>query len=533
MISKKGLTQPVLAVLVTISLSACSSVSRQMPEEIHATLDQAYQQSSAQALKNIPDAVNQDLMAFDEVDAPKTLDEKRVRVTARDVPAKAFFASLLKGSDWNLVMHPNVAGSISLSLKDVTVSEALDVVADIYGYQIEKQGKLIQVYPATMRTETFPVDYLQLKRSGRSGISVTNGIVQNSSSDNSSSDSDIAAASGTEINTTSESDFWSQLQSTISAMVGKEDGHSVTVSPQASLLTVSAYPDELREIKRYLKISEKRLKRQVVLEAKILEVTLNDGYQQGINWQNITRSIGSGGISFATSVGNEFGNAVSSALGGETTLTITDGQFKSVLSFLETQGDLNVLSSPRVTASNNQKAVIKVGGDEYFVTDISFSDAKGENAKSGPNIKLTPFFSGISLDVTPQIDENNGVLLHVHPSVVDVKTELKTIKAGDNQEFKLPLAKTSVRESDSVIHANSGDVVVIGGLMKTSVSESVSKVPLLGDIPGLGNLFRSKSKQKQKTELVILLKPSVVGDKTWQQEIKRSQQLLDQWFPDK
>lgn len=204
-----------------------------------------------------------------------------------------------------------------------------------------------------------------------------------------------------------------------------------------------------------------------------------------------------------------------------------------MLNFLDTQGDLNVLSSPRVTATNNQKAVIKVGGDEYFVTDISSSDTGGDNSESGPEIELTPFFSGISLDVTPQIDDDNSVLLHVRPAVIEVQTEEKKIDLGERYgTYTLPLAKSSIRESDSVIHAQSGDVVVIGGLMKTATTDQVSKVPMLGDIPGLGHLFRNVAKKTQKTELVILLKPSVVGEQTWQQEIQRSRQLLNEWFPD-
>lgn len=526
-----GCKVPLLTVLAAMTLAACSSVDRQPPEEINKTLKEAYQQNGAQ-LKTLPDAVSRDLMAFGDQERPDSpLDNKRVRVNARDIPAKTFFASLFKDSDWNLVLHPDVSGKISVSLKDVTLAEALDVVSDIYGYQIEYTGKLVQVFPAVMRTETFAVDYLQLRREGKSSTSVTNGIVTQGSSSNDNNTSSVAATSGTVINTSAESDFWRQLEQTVRGMIGPGEGNNVMVSPQASLLTVRAYPNELREIKRYLQVAEKRLKRQVVLEAKILEVTLNDGYQQGINWKNITRSIGSGAVTIANAAAT-IGNNITTELGGQTTITIGDGQFESVLNFLETQGDLNVLSSPRVTAANNQKAMIKVGGDEYFVTNISFSDATGDNSKSGPNIELTPFFSGISLDVTPQIDENNGVLLHVHPSVIDVLTETKKLKVGKDEEFELPLAKTSVRESDSVIHAKSGDVVVIGGLMKSSVSEKVSKVPLLGDIPGVGNLFRNTAKQKQKTELVILLRPSVVGDKTWQQEIQRSQQLLDTWFPE-
>lgn len=528
-----------LTCLAATLLTACQSVGHQKPTDVQAALNEAYAQSTTQPLSALPDAVTDDLMGdFSDPAGGAMVTEKRLRINANNIDAKAFFGSLVQGTDFNLVMHPDVSGKITVSLKDVTVKEALDVVSDIYGYSIETQGRLIQIFPAALRTETFAVDYLQLQRAGVSLTSISTGAISTdsgSSSGDSGEDSERASKStgGTVIETRSESSFWMQLERAVSAMIGSGEGRSIVVSPQASLITVKAFPNELREVKRFLEVSEKRLKRQVILEAKILEVTLSDGYQQGVNWSNISKSIGSGGVDVSRPASDLAGDLISNVIGGQTNITITDGHFEAVLNFLDTQGDVNVLSSPRVTAANNQKAVIKVGGDEYFVTDISSSDSSGDNSESGPNIELTPFFSGISLDVTPQIDDDNGVLLHVHPAVIDVVTEEKTIQLGSASEpYVLPLAKTSIRESDSIIHARSGDVVVIGGLMKSSFDEKVSKVPLLGDIPGLGHLFRNVNRLKQKTELVILLQPSVVGEQTWQEEIQRSRELLNEWFPE-
>ncbi len=532
------LSHLLLAFTAAILLSACQSLGHQKPDEVQKTLNEAYAQSASQPLAELPEAVTQDLMGdVTEPAGSGAHSEKRLRINANNVDAKVFFGSLVQGSDFNLVMHPDVSGNITVSLKDVTVLEALNVVSDIYGYNVEIQGRLIQIFPAVLRTETFPVDYLQLQRSGVSLTSISTGAISTDASagsgEDEKSDRTSVPTGGTVIETLTESQFWAQLERAVSGMIGTGDGRSIVISPQAGLITVKAYPNELREVKRFLDASQKRLKRQVILEAKVLEVTLSDGYQQGVNWSNIGASIGSGGINISRPETNLAGDMISNVIGGQTNITITDGNFSSVMNFLDTQGDVNVLSSPRVTAANNQKAVIKVGGDEYFVTDISSSDTSGDNSDSGPNIELTPFFSGILLDVTPQIDDDNGVLLHVHPAVVDVVTEEKTIQLGTSSEpYVLPLAKTAIRESDSVIHARSGDVVVIGGLMKSSYEEVVSKVPLLGDIPGLGHLFRNVNRMKQKTELVILLQPSVVGEQTWQEEINRSRQLLNDWFPE-
>ncbi|WP_305813296.1 pilus (MSHA type) biogenesis protein MshL [Photobacterium leiognathi] len=528
------------------SLAGCS-MGHQNPTEIKKALNEAANEANSRPLMELPSAVNADLMPSLDggINPVNSSLEKRFRVNAKNVEAGAFFTSLVKGTPFNIVIHPGVSGRITMKLNDVTLDEVLNVASDIYGYNTTRKGNIIQVFPATLRTEVIPVDYLQLQRRGKSLTSITSGSIADSDSSSSSSndDSDSNSSSGngntttggTTIETTSDSDFWVQLEKVVSGMIGSGDGRNVMVSPQAGLISVRAFPNELREVKEFLGMSQKRLKRQVVLEAKIMEVTLDDSYQQGINWNNLTASIGGTGITMGTAAIAETlpgGNAISDLLGGQTNITISDGNFNAVMSFLSTQGDLNVLSSPRVTAANNQKAVIKVGGDEYFVTDVSSSNVSGDNNNVAPDVSLTPFFSGISLDVTPQIDDQGGVLLHVHPAVVDVQNEQKTIEVGTAKPMVLPLAKSTIRESDSIIHARTGDVVVIGGLMKSTINDQVSKVPLLGDIPGVGNLFRQINKVKKKTELVILLKPTVVTDNTWKQEIERSRSLINEWFPE-
>lgn len=533
--------------VVIVSLMGCSMGHRD-PVEMKQSLNQALNEANSRNLAVLPASVEADLMPdIEGITARSQETVKRFRIQADNVDARVFFASLVKGTEFSAAIHPEVTGSVTVNLTDVTLDDVLAVVRDMYGYEIIKKGKVIQVYPSGLRTVTIPVDYLQLKRTGRSLTSITTGTITNtdtgsssssSSSSNSSSNSNSSNSSsnskgGTEIETTSESDFWPQLEKAVAQLIGSGKGQGVVVTPQASVITVRAYPDEIREVREFLGISQQRLQRQVILEAKILEVTLSDGYQQGINWSNM--SFGNGDV-----VINKVGSAASllpgmdaigTLLQGQTNVTISDGSFKAVLNFMGTQGDLNVLSSPRVTAANNQKAVIKVGTDEYYVTDVTGVVGNGDNSNVAPDIQLTPFFSGISLDVTPQIDDQGNVLLHVHPAVIEVDEQTKQIEYAGNQ-IVLPLARSTIRESDSVIRAQDGDVVVIGGLMKSNTSNQVSKVPFLGDLPGLGYLFRNTSELTEKTELVILLKPTVVGVNTWQKELERSRELLQEWFPD-
>ncbi|MEZ9409156.1 MULTISPECIES: pilus (MSHA type) biogenesis protein MshL [Vibrio] len=547
----------VVAILVS-SLVGCSMGHRD-PVEIKESLNESINEANSKALHELPSSVQDDLMPQLDSDSMSSSMEtvKRFRIQANGVEARTFFASLVKGTEYSAAIHPSVAGNLTLNLTDVTLDEVLAVAQDMYGYDIEKRGKVIQVYPAGLRTVTIPVDYLQIKRSGRSLTTITTGTVtQSGTSSTDSSDSESSKASnssdssrsttsgGTRIDTTSESDFWPQLDAAVRHLIGSGNGQGVVVTPQASVITVRAYPDEIREVREFLGISQKRLQRQVILEAKIMEVTLSDGYQQGINW---TKMFSSNGTNYTIGMGSIVKDAAGAIipgtlpgmdpigvnLGGQSNLVVSGGSFEAVLSFMDTQGDLNVLSSPRVTAANNQKAVIKVGTDEYYVTELSSIVGSGDDANVAPKVELTPFFSGISLDVTPQIDDKGNVFLHVHPSVIEVGEEIKELNLGSVMGLvQLPLAKSSIRESDSVIRARDGDVVVIGGLMKSNTSDVTSKVPFLGDIPVLGHLFRNTNQLTQKTELVILLKPTVVGVNTWQSELERSRDLLQEWFPD-
>ncbi|HDM8045678.1 TPA: pilus (MSHA type) biogenesis protein MshL [Vibrio campbellii] len=535
--------------IVIASLMGCSMGHRD-PVEVKQVLDESINEANSRALEDIPSSVQADLMPnLDSNVSSKEGTLKRFRVQANAVEARSFFASLVKGTEYSVAIHPAVQGNITVDLSDVTLDEVLNVVQNMYGYDVVKSGKVIQVYPAGMRTVTIPVDYLQFKRSGRSLTSIVTGSVTSagtsssggssddsgsSDSNNGNGDSSTTSTGGTRIETITESDFWPMLQQAVANLIGSGKGQSVVVTPQAGVITVRAFPDEIREVREFLGVSQERMQRQVILEAKILEVTLSDGYQQGIDWSNMSASIGnSGSILVDRNPAKLPLDAIGTLLGGQTNVTFSDGNFEAVMSFMATQGDLNVLSSPRITAANNQKSVIKVGTDEYFVTELSSNAGNGENSNAVPEVELTPFFSGISLDVTPQIDNKGNVFLHVHPAVIEVEEEIKQLNlGGDFQNIQLPLAKSSIRESDSVIRAKDGDVVVIGGLMKQQNLEQVSKVPFLGDVPALGNLFRNINNVTQKTELVILLKPTVVGVNTWQKELERSRDLLQEWFPD-
>lgn len=475
--------------------------------------------------------------------------EKRFDIAANGIDVKSFFSSLVEQTPYSVVFHNDLAGTLSLDLKQVTLSEAIDAVTALYDYRVERDGNILQIFPASLSTETFSFNYLMIKRNGTSQTSISSGgITQNQNGNNSNNNNGNSnngnsfsnsssngqngnGVNGTYIESQTETDYWTELEATLSNLI-RGEGRQVILSPQAGLVTVTGFPKDIKAVKEFLKRSEENLQRQVILEARIIEVTLHDGYQQGIEWQNLLSNVGNNNITdfnFKTSAAN-VSDVVSSALGGVASISFKNADFSGVVNLLSTQGDVNVLSSPRITAINNQKAVIKVGNDEYFVTDVSSAtNSVGSNVVSNPEVELTPFFSGIALDVTPQIDDEQNVLLHVHPSVIEVVEQQKTIELQDGT-FQLPLANSSIRESDTMIRSASGDVVVIGGLMSSRTTDNTSKVPVLGSIPFLGELFTNRKEEVKKTELIILIKPVVVGKGTWQNQLQKSKSLLDKWY---
>jgi MSHA biogenesis protein MshL len=547
---------------LALAVAGCTTYRHPEPVQAKDALKQAMSEQSPTApLTSLPPSVQSELLQLNRPQQPMTIPEKRMRIAAHDVDAVEFFGSLFKGSRYSVAVHPGVAGVISVELKDVTLQEALATVGDMYGFDVQRKGNVFHVYPAGLRTETIPVNYLMMARRGLSRTSVSTGGVtandnnngnnnnfdnglnnsgNNNSQGNTASGDNNTNSNGTRIETDSNNDYWTDLRDALQTLIGTGEGRAVITSPQAGLVTVRAYPKELKAVREFLDQSGEHLKRQVVLEARILEVSLNEGYEQGVDWSGLSASWDggkgiTGGGSLLDSPIASTPNQIFRALGGGAGFTISDGNFNVAVSLLKTQGDVNTLSSPRVTATNNQKAVIKVGTDEYFVTNASTTTTTSGNSAPivTPNVELTPFFSGIALDVTPQIDEQGKVLLHIHPSVIDTEEQSKTISVGTADPLVLPLAKSSIRESDTVVQANNGDIIVIGGLMKTDRQEIVSKVPLLGDIPWVGEAFTNRRESNRKVELVILLKPTVVEKDTWQKELQRSSELLDKWYPPK
>lgn len=507
------------------------------------------------------------------------LPEPRLDLLVNNAQAREVFLAIVADTRYSMLMHPDVSGMISVTLRGVTVHEALEAIRDVYGYDFKIDGRRITIYGPSMQTRIFTINYPHSLRLGTSDLRVAAGSSPSIAGTPGVAGTTAAGVAGTagvptgtttgttagtaagaaglqnpssRVSTTSRSDFWTEMTDAVRSLIGTSGGRSVISSPQAGILAVRAMPDELRQVEKFLKATQGAVERQVMLEAKIVEVELRDGYQSGVNWAafsadaNSTQMIGVLGSSVAaTSITNPLlqgGTAVSGVVpspsfatgGGLFGLALATSQFAAVLGFLETQGDVQTLSSPRVATLNNQKAVLKVGSDDYFITNvtggsIATSTVIGSTGSTTmPTVTLTPFFSGIALDVTPQIDDGANIMLHIHPSVTSVTEKTKLVDLGSVGSYRLPLASSSVNETDTMVRIQDGRIVAIGGLMQMESSRNASGVPGTTGLGGFSALFGNRASVGRKKELVVLIKPSIIRtEQDWEQQNRRVRAALD------
>jgi MSHA biogenesis protein MshL len=494
-----------------------------------------------------------------QVEAPVVrTNGQRFDLNVEDAPARAFFMGLVDGTPVNMLVDPHVTGRITLQLKQVTIEETLSAVRDLYGYDYRRVRNGFMVLPATLQTRVFNLNFIDVSRVGMSNTRVSSGqITQRENSGSGSGGSAQPAAgdsvdvSGTAVVTRSGTDFWKAIEADLKVMIGagaEGTEKSIVINRQSGVIVARAMPTDLRDIAEYIARTERTVSRQVILEAKVIEVELNDAYQAGINWAavltdgNKQYTVGqltppggfegnplvSDGRSINVGPGNPVNELLSNTLGGAFTVAANFSDFNAYIELLSLQGRTRVLSSPRVSTLHNQKALIKAGTDEFFITGVDTDVIVGETIYTTTEYELTPFFSGVALDVTPQISDDKRVMLHIHPTISDVEDQQKTLSVRGNTDV-LPLALSQIRESDSIVKAKSGQIIVIGGLMRETRHRTDYKTPLLGDIPGIGRLFRSERDQRRTTELVILLRPLVVDDgDDWQPLVDEPMERIEE-----
>ncbi len=530
--------------------------------------------------------------------------EPRFDLSVSNAPAAQVFLSIVSGTRYSMLVHPSVSGTVSVNLKDVTVEEALLALRDLYGYEYRVDGSRILIQPTGLQTRVFQVNYLPGQRRGSSVLRVTSGSLTDGATPGGgatvpgaggiggvagavpggAATGGIQGRESTRVTTDQQATFWVDLCEALVAIAFPADGagavplgglpedrqrsfcnrrhaaseRSIVVTPHSGVVVVRATAMELRSVENYLRATRIAVERQVMLEAKIVEVSLSDAYQSGINWaafRNSGPSIAVGQVGNTTTVGARGQNLAAGGLTVDTSgrtivagsvaagiagsnpaaavfgLALQTSNFAALLQFLESQGTVQVLSSPRIATLNNQKAVLKVGSDELFVSNISVTPATSTvGGTTQPTIapQFAPYFSGIVLDVTPQIDENGNIMLHIHPSISEITQVNRQMDFGSGTgPTNVPTARSQVSETDTIVRVTDGNIVAIGGLMSVDVRDNRGGIPGVSD-DGPGRFLRNTNRQLIKKELVILLKPTLIqSDREWEQDLRETRGRLD------
>lgn len=572
--SKKALL-PVLAIAL---LAGCANRGEMSAEDQALALSEALGGEQAGAAAGaepppLPDAANAMLEPpplDGEMPAPVT--EPRFDISADAVPVANFYHGLVADTPYNVLVHPEVEGSISLELSDVSVPEVMEILREGYGYHYRRSQGAYMVLPSVLETRVFQLHYINVQREGLSGTSIAGGEIESSEE---TDESDNNQVSGSNLTTRSSSRLWSDVEAAIEEIITgqAQDGESanadsapaadananadqgtalpplagltsgepsspapaadtgdrarVVTSPEAGAVVVRATPEALEQVETFIDGLQTTVNRQVILEARIVEVTLDDEFEAGIDWEVLSRdntaeNAGAGDTEVDVSLTSP------TDIGGLFELGILrDGSFDVTIDALDEQGDVMVLSSPRVSTLNNQKALIKVGTDTFFQTGVDLDTTTTDGtAQTTVDPEFRSFFSGISLDVTPSIDGDGSVTMHVQPSVTSVTDVPRTVQTAEGETVTFDLASSDVRQSDSIVRAEDGDLIIIGGLMEQREESTDASVPVLGEVPPLDLLFSRQRQVSRKVELVILLRPTVIGDDTWQRALERQREAM-------
>jgi len=410
---------------------------------------------------------------------------------AQELPIIDALALFARSNQLNIVAGPEITGTITADFHQLSLEQAISALLEAHGYYWEHQQNLIKV--KQFKTKTLNVDYIRLIRGGTG----ENRAQMNSGSSGGSGSGSQDTGQIT-VNQQDEIKFWEELEKQIQTLMSK-DGRLV-INRLSGTIQITDWYKRVDEIDHFLKIVHQALYRQVQIEARIYEVNLNDNYSLGIDWSKINFYGTSGNIALANIITAPFGGFIAKA--ATTTISFADGSFDGVLEALQEQGEIRVVSQPRVVTLNNQPALIKVATDQPF-----FTSTISQGTAGSPNIiteQVRSVTVGLVLSVTPQISDDGWIMLDVTPII----SRLRDIADSPGGTANAPVL--DIKQSSGLVRLKDGEMVIIGGLIQEESSDTERKVPILGDIPFLGRLFKGTYTVKTKSELVIFLSPKIV-----------------------
>ncbi len=409
-----------------------------------------------------------------------------------------------------------------INIKRMSLEEIFDVLISSKGLDFDYDSKLLTI--SGLKTKTFKIDYVNTKRSGTSSTDISLTGETGDSRGNSESGKGGSLSTGATITSEDSFSFWEKMQQELETMLNSPEDKFKAPAPiinrEAGLVTVSGTTKQINRVSAYIHQIMNRLHKQVLIDVKILSVTLDNSRQTGINWgeiyklQNMQMAYEILNTNNLSNISNDkitdFGDSNPSAhatfmrLSGNTGIT-------DVIKFLKTQGDVTAISNPKVVTLSNQPAVFS-SGDQLYYKLSSSSRQTGSNAATETynNEVVKSVFAGILLDITPEITDDDEIILKINPSISSVKSRVKTDESGVR---RLP-PDLMKKQISSVVKLKDGEKVILGGLINTKKGVETSKVPILGNIPLLGYAFQQKKISEIREELIVIITPHIIKNKT-------------------
>lgn len=428
---------------------------------------------------------------------------------AENMPIRDAMAMFAARYNLNIIFDPEVDGVVSVKFKDLNFRLAMDAILDVYGFFYEADGNLIRV--RKYETKLFHIDYVRLSREGKgsSTAQISTGSGGGGSSGGGGGSSQMAGSMS--IQQEDKVAFWKELEEQVKTMLSP-DGRYV-MNRLSGMVQIRDLHKNVERIEDFLGALTTTVARQVEIEARIYEVTLTDDFSLGINWNKIYIDGMAGALQTANIIGGTLAAPstmpTNAPLGvanpGNPTVAFTyaRGDFDAILNAMKEQGEIKVVSQPKILTLNNQPALIKVGTDmPFFQGQTTLSQGTAITTYSTSYVTV-----GVVLSITPQISADGWIMLDVSPVVTRL---VSTSSATDSTGKALVTAPVlDVKQSSTIVRLKDGEMVIIGGLIQDENAETERKVPLLGDIPGMGNLFRGVYTSKVKRELVVFVTPRI------------------------
>lgn len=540
---KRAYSSSLMAFTLTLLVGCASTIPEpHQPSDAHISVDD--DTGSVGGETDIPDIVQQQAYLPPPVPKPQEQDLERYTVVVNDVPVKELLFALARDASLNIDVDSDIDGYVTLNAVEQTLPQILERISRQSDLRYELQGNNLYISPDEPYFRTYKVDYLNIERDSEGSISIATQISTTGTVDVGDDSSGGGGSSGgnnnstTTVKNTSKQYFWSTLEENINGIIDADDdsGNSVIVNAESGVVSVKATSRQHLDIQTFLDQVLRNSQRQVLIEATIVEVTLNNRFQSGVDWNAVI------GGDVLTLTQNTL-TGTSSTLGGppffSAVLSADNPEdFGATLKLLKTFGDVKVLSSPKLMALNNQAAVLKVVENEvYFTFDSEISQsnslAGGQNLQSiESEVHTVPV--GLVMSVTPQINENMAVTMNVRPTISSIVAQVPDpgpalIAATSGSNITVPVSEIpqiAVREMESILTVNSGQTAVLGGLMTDDYRRNTNGIPGLGDIPEVGSAFKIRDFQNTKSELIIFLRPVVMRNASLNGDLAPYRQYL-------